>query len=83
MIIAVGTASTMVAGTALMGFLGHVSQGDFDLSWALLLAGAAIAGGFIGGKIAIKTNPGVLKKLFAFTTLAAAIFMAANAIILK
>jgi uncharacterized membrane protein YfcA len=81
--IAVGTASTMVAATALMGFLGHAAQGDFELTWALALAGTAIAGGIIGGKITIKTRPGPLKMLFAFTTLAAAIFMAVNAIMSK
>jgi hypothetical protein len=81
--IAVGTASTLVAVTALMGFLGHTYQGDFRPSWALTLAAAAIVGGIIGGKIAIKAKASILKLLFAFTTLAAAIFMAINAVMSK
>ena len=79
--IAVGTASTMVAATALMGFLGHASHGDFKPSWAISLAAAAIVGGIIGGKIVIKTKPRILKQLFALTTLAAAIIMAINAVL--
>jgi hypothetical protein len=72
---AVGTASVMVAATAGMGFLGHLSQGGIDLSWALPQAGVAVVGGLIGGKLAIKTRPGALKLIFALTTLAAAVFM--------
>ena len=72
---AVGTASVMVAATAGMGFLGHLSQGGIDWSWALPQAGVAVVGGLIGGKLAIKTRPGALKLIFALTTLAAAVFM--------
>ena len=36
-----------------------------------------------GGKIAIKTKPEYLKKIFAFTTLAAAVFMGVNTFITK
>jgi uncharacterized membrane protein YfcA len=41
----------------------------------------AVVGGFIGGKVAIKMEPQRLKHLFAYTTLAAAVFMALNAIL--
>jgi hypothetical protein len=73
----------MVAATALMGFAGHTLQGHFEPGWAIPLAITAIIGGFIGGKFAIKTDPKKLKKIFALTTLAAALFMAANAILAK
>lgn len=79
--IAVGTASAMVAVTALMGFIGHVINGHFDPQWAIPVACAAAAGGVIGGKLAIKIDPGKLKLVFAFTTLAAAIVMAVNAVL--
>ncbi|MBW1872517.1 MAG: sulfite exporter TauE/SafE family protein [Deltaproteobacteria bacterium] len=72
---AVGTASVMVAATAGMGFLGHLSRGGFDLLWALPLAGVAVVGGLIGGKLVIKIRPKALKHIFALTTLAAAVFM--------
>jgi hypothetical protein len=77
--IAVGTASAMVAVTALMGFTGHAISGHFEPLWAIPLACTAVAGGIIGGKLAMKTNPQKLKVIFAFTTLAAAIVMAVNA----
>lgn len=79
--IAVGTSTTMVFGTALMGFLGHTLSGHFDSSIAIPLAAAAAIGGLIGGKIALKTKPKKLKLLFAFTTLAAALVMVINALL--
>jgi len=79
--IAVGTSSAMVAVTALMGFAGHAAKGHFDPSWAIPVACAAVLGGIIGGKFALRTKPEKLKTIFALTTLAAAIFMAVNALI--
>lgn len=76
---AVGTSTAMVATTAAMGFAGHAINGDFNPHWALPLVAAAVIGGLIGGRLALKTKPSFLKKLFAYTTLAAAIFMALNA----
>jgi len=78
--IAVGTSSAMVAVTALMGFVGHTANGHFDAQWAIPVACVAVLGGIIGGKFAMKTKPKKLKKIFAYTTLAAAIFMVINAI---
>lgn len=79
--IAVGTSSAMVAATAVMGFAGHATQGHFEPAWAVPLAITGVIGGLIGGKFAIKTDPGKLKKIFAWTTIAAALFMAVNALI--
>ncbi len=79
--IAVGTATTMVAGTALMGFAGHAVSGNFVPGSALPLAVAAAVGGIIGGSVALKTKPAVLKKLFAFTTMAASLIMVVNAVL--
>jgi hypothetical protein len=76
---AVGTASTLIAGTAFMGFLGHAVQGDFNPAWAVFLAVVTIAGGVIGGKFALKTKPKSLKRLFAYTNWLAAVFMVINA----
>jgi len=81
--IAVGTASVMVATTALAGFLGHAMHGSFNPSWALPIAGVAIIGGALGGKVAMKTKPAYLKKLFALTTLVAAILMVVNVLASK
>lgn len=76
---AVGTASTLIASTALMGFIGHTIQGDFSPALAIPLAAVTVVGGFIGGKFAMKTRPKHLKLLFAYTTLLAALFMVINA----
>ncbi|MCK8603726.1 sulfite exporter TauE/SafE family protein [Desulfoferrobacter suflitae] len=78
--IAVGTASTLIAATASLGFVGHALQGDFDPMWAIPLASVTVAGGMLGGKLALETKPKSLKLLFAWTTFAAAVFMLINAL---
>jgi len=78
--IAVGTSSAMVAITAMMGFAGHTACGHFDPTWAVPIAFIAVLGGITGGKFAMKTRPEKLKKIFGYTTLAAAGFMVVNAI---
>ncbi len=78
--IAVGTASAMVAATALAGFAGHALHGSFNPVWALPIACVTIFGGVLGGKIALKTKPKYLKTLFAVTTLIAAILMFVNSV---
>lgn len=77
--IAVGTSSAMVALTALMGFIGHSASGHFNPQIAIPVAGAALIGGILGGKLAVKTRSANLKKIFAFTTLAAAVLMGVSA----
>lgn len=79
--LAVGTSTTMVAGTAFMGFMGHMAPGHFVPETAIPLSVAAAIGGLLGGSFAIKIKPAFLKKLFAFTTLAASVVMVINAII--
>jgi len=76
--LAVGTASVMVSATAGMGFLGHMIDGGLDWRFALPQAAVAVVGGLIGGKLALKTKPKVLKLVFALTTLVAALFMYAK-----
>jgi len=76
---AVGTASTLIAATAFMGFTGHAIQGDFNPSWAIPLAIITVVGGILGGKLSLKTKPKHLKKLFAYTNWIAALFMIFNA----
>jgi len=73
---AVATASTLVAISALSGFIGHAIAGHFDYRIAVPLAIGGAIGGLIGGSIAIKSKPKLLKILFALTTLVAAIIMA-------
>jgi len=77
--IAIGTSSAMVAATALMGFLGHAINGDFNPTWTIPLTIVAVMGGLLGAKFSIKARPKKLKLIFAYTTLTAAVFMFANA----
>lgn len=79
--IAVGTASAMVAATALAGFTGHALHGSFNPTWAVPIASVAIVGGVVGGKLALATKPKHLKTLFAVTTLLAAAVMLWNALL--
>ena len=78
--IAVGTSSAMVAATTLMGFVGHTISGDFNPFWAIPLATVAVVGNLMGGKFSLKINPKNLKRIFAYTTLTAAMFMFFNAL---
>ncbi|MDC7248054.1 MAG: sulfite exporter TauE/SafE family protein [Sphaerochaetaceae bacterium] len=78
--IAVGTSSAMVAATALMGFIGHSLNGDFNPQLAIPLTAVAVAGGLIGSRFALKSKPKNLKKIFAVTNLFAAIVMIVNII---
>jgi len=77
--VAVGTASTLVAVSAFMGFIGHAMKGDFNPAWAIPLAVVTIIGGVVGGKWALRAKPKYLKQLFAYTNLAAALVMIINA----
>ncbi len=81
--LAIGTSTTMVAGTALMGFVGHMATGHFVPKIAIPLAVVAAIGGVLGGSFALRTKPIILKKLFAFTTLLASVVMVMNAILTK
>jgi hypothetical protein len=77
---AVGTASTLIATSALMGFTGHALQGDFNPSWAVPLSFITVTGGILGGKFALRIKPKHLKKLFAYTNWLAALFMVIHAL---
>lgn len=77
---AVGSASTLIAATAFMGFAGHALRGNFNPSFAIPLAIITVVGGIIGGKMSLKTKPKYLKKIFAYTNWLAALFMILNAL---
>jgi len=77
--VAVGTSSAMVAATAFMGLMGHSAAGDFNALWAVPMSAGAIIGGLLGGVFSLKTKPKNLKRIFAYTTLGAALFMVINA----
>lgn len=77
--VAVGTSAAMVAGTALMGLIGHAVAGDFNVAWAVPLGITAVMGGAAGARVTVKAEEKTLRTVFAYTTFAAALFMAINA----
>lgn len=78
MLIAVGTATAILAATALTGFAGNALHGGFDPVLAIPCGAVAIVGGLIGSKIALKTKPKSLKTISGILTIIASIAMLAN-----
>jgi hypothetical protein len=78
--IAVGTATAMLAATALTGFAGNALHGGFNPALALPCGAVAIVGGLIGSKIALKTKPKSLKTISGILTIIAAFAMLKNAL---
>jgi len=63
--IAVGTSSARVAATTLMVFFGACRRLGFQSLMDVSIAGIALVGGLLGGKVALKTPPKYLKRIFA------------------
>jgi hypothetical protein len=78
--VAVGTATAMLAATALTGFAGNALHGGFNPALAIPAAAAAVVGGILGGKVALKTKPKSLKTISGLLTIVAAVFMLVNAL---
>lgn len=77
---AVGTATAMLAATALAGFAGHALHGGFDPALAVPCGVVAVIGGLLGGKLALRTKPKKLKSISGAITIIAAAIMMANAL---
>jgi len=75
---AVGTATAMLAATALMGFAGNALHGGFNPTLAIPGGVVAVIGGLIGGKFALKTKPRKLKTISGIITIIAAVLMMVN-----
>lgn len=75
---AVGTATAMLAATALTGFAGNALHGGFDPALAIPCGAVAVIGGLIGGKFALKTKPKKLKTISGIITIIAAVLMMVN-----
>ncbi len=78
--IAVGTASTLIAATSLMGFSGHALRGDFNALYAVPLAVITVLGGLLGSRLTMQARSHHLKALFAVTNWLAALIMVYNAL---
>lgn len=78
--IAVGTATALLGATAFAGFLGNTLHGGLNTALALSSGAAALLGGWLGGRAALKTKPKHLKTISGLLTIVAAAFMMANAL---
>lgn len=78
--IAVGTATVMLAATAFAGFSGNALHGGFSPTLAIPSAAAAVAGGVIGSRTALKTKPQALKIISGVITMVASVLMLVNAL---
>lgn len=78
--IAVGTATAMLAATAFAGFTGNALHGGFNMAIAVPCGIAALIGGLIGGKLALKTKPKKLKAISGIITIIAAVIMFCTAL---
>ena len=76
--VAVGTATAMLAATAFTGFVGNALHGGFSPGLAIPAALAAVVGGLLGGRVALKTKPKIIKTISGLLTIAAAILMLVN-----
>lgn len=77
---AVGTATAMLAATAFTGFLGNALHAGFNPPLALPAGAAAVLGGLLGGRVALKTKPKHLKTISGLLTIVAAVVMMVNAL---
>jgi uncharacterized protein len=78
--VAVGTQTVILAATAFTGFAGNALHGGFSPGLAVPAAVAAVVGGLLGGKVALKTKPKSLKTISGLLTIVAAVFMLVNAL---
>jgi uncharacterized membrane protein YfcA len=73
--IAVATSTVMVAATAISGLLGHAMNGQVDWKVGLLLAGAAVVGGFLGSRISVSMDKSRLRRWFGIVVYMVALRM--------
>jgi len=73
--IAVGTSLFIIAAKSLIGFTGDISNYSIDWSFLGLFTALAIAGIFIGSRLATIVNAGSLKKSFGWFVLVMGIFI--------
>jgi uncharacterized membrane protein YfcA len=72
---AVGTSLFVIVLNALAGFTGYASHVRVSFALVGAVAGAAIAGSFIGARLALRVAPGSLRRAFAGFVLAMGVFI--------
>jgi uncharacterized membrane protein YfcA len=72
---AIGTSLLVIALKSFAGFAGHASHVTIDWGLAGIVAGAAVAGSFVGARLASKISADHLRKGFAVFVVVMAIFV--------
>lgn len=72
---AVGTSLIIIAMNSLAGFLGHASDGSFNLTLTAIFTAAGLIGTFAGARLNRHLPAGKLQKVFAWFVIALAFFL--------
>lgn len=75
MVEAVSTSLIIISANSLAGFLGHWSQGSFDLTLALVFVVAGTAGTLVGARLARRLPADQLRRAFGVFVIGLAIFL--------
>jgi hypothetical protein len=73
--VAVGTSLLVIAMKSAAGFAGYLSSVSIDWGLAAMITLAAVAGSLVGGRLASKVHPDVLRRAFGWFVLAMAAFI--------
>ncbi len=73
--VAIGTSSLMVAGTSMLGCIGHGIEGHFDPRLALALAIAGVIGAQVGSRLTLHADHFMLKRIFSVVLVGVALWM--------
>jgi hypothetical protein len=75
MVEAVSTSLIIIAANSLAGFIGHWSQGNFDLPLAVVFVTAGLAGTRVGARLAPRLPADRLRQVFGVFVIGLAIFL--------
>jgi uncharacterized membrane protein YfcA len=75
MVEAVSTSLIIISANSLAGFIGHLGQGSFDLSLALVFVVAGVAGAFVGARWARRLPADRLRQAFGIFVIGLAVFL--------
>jgi hypothetical protein len=75
MVEAISTSLIIISANSLAGFIGHWSQGNFDLLLALVFVTSGIAGAFVGARLASRLPASELRRAFGVLVIGLAIFL--------
>ncbi len=72
---AIGTSLVVIAINCAAGLAGHLRFGGLDMVMTSLVGAFAVAGAFVGTRVAGKASPAMLRRGFSFFVIAVALFL--------